>query len=155
VIPEEKEHEILRLLAQETPLQAIAHRTGVSYNTIHRIATATEGRWRRKRNGNQEWIRNGRRCPGCGAKVTRWPCLFCNPVIGITDENKNAHEIERKRTECQPAVEFQQIAEDIIALDNLGLIDNVLLSSLADRARESVGRLREKRDDEKNSRTTH
>jgi hypothetical protein len=56
-----------------------ARRAGISPGTAHRIARGT---WRPR--GPEEDLfpysrrrRQARRCPGCGARVCVWPCLYC------------------------------------------------------------------------------
>lgn len=74
MISAECERRILELLESGVPVRAISRMTGLCRETIARRRL---GYRRSGRSISREMPPGNGRCPGCGAKLIRWPCHAC------------------------------------------------------------------------------
>ena len=77
ISPQQTER-VRKLLAQGVIQKRIAVLAGVSITTVRRVAARLRAAPDHAQPDFDQWVRSrARRCPGCGARVYIWPCVYC------------------------------------------------------------------------------
>jgi len=153
----QKERRILELLGGRSE-RAIANQVGVSRDTVRAVRVnhvtrdatrATLARQEFSRTGKRTKL-NGkyaRQCPGCLAKITTLPCVYCGTLESHEKPNASwVHDLKMERLLGSVGKEFVRIARDIINLDEMRVIHHSLFASLVRQSRDALKLLPEKED---------
>ncbi len=170
MITVEEEREILKLFSEGMKRSEIERRTGIHFFTVRRVCEYGKVRPRSFRmKGRHKILKASVRCEVCGGMIKVWPCLMCNPGAYREDEIaeldgpfmplfrrsndivgylSNVGEVDQDEMSAtlklvNSSPKLFRLLLDFVELDELGIIGNVLFTSLSSKARKTLTKIDE------------
>ena len=137
-----KETRVRKLLKANYTVDEIHKRTGVSRPTIRTIKKLPGLRPRRLAKSKYKKIKKPVRCPKCGGKVTRLPCVLCTPEAGDYDEKAFLSDPKGTVVSVQLAIDTKRLIVDLDRYNKkIGVACDPIIANILQRASEIYARL--------------